>query len=93
MLHMYTSLQEVMESPEMSENLDKKPDNEANPSGITSSQAPAQDEHGPARLRMKSALLWAHHLLANSKRKDIQHWSTELKVWVIAKIGYAVVSQ
>jgi hypothetical protein len=39
--------------------------------------------------KVKTALLWSHHLLANSKRKDIQHWSTELQVWAIAKVGYA----
>lgn len=36
---------------------------------------------------LKSALLWSHHLLATSKRKDIQHWSVELRVWAVAKIG------
>jgi len=45
-------------------------------------EKPANDE-----LRIKTALLWSHHLLANSKRKDIQHWSIELQVWAVAKIG------
>ena len=43
----------------------------------------------PRPVRLKSALLWSHHLLATSKRKDIQHWSTELNVWAVAKIGLA----
>lgn len=38
-------------------------------------------------LSAKCTLLWAHHLLASSKRKDIQHWSTELQVWSIARVG------
>ena len=39
------------------------------------------------KLSTKCALLWAHHLLAPSKRKDIQQWAAELQVWAIAKTG------
>lgn len=41
----------------------------------------------PPKLATKCSLLWAHHLLATSKRKDIQHWAAELQVWAIAKTG------
>lgn len=41
----------------------------------------------PTRVETKCALLWSHHLLAMSKRKDIQHWSVELKLWSLTKIG------
>lgn len=81
MLYVYTTLQEFEqqlleeeESTRTSE-LERTPLRERN-------VRPA-----PAQVRLKSALLWSHHLLANSKRKDISHWSVELKVWAIAKIG------
>ncbi|KAK9900307.1 hypothetical protein P389DRAFT_10611 [Cystobasidium minutum MCA 4210] len=81
MVYMYTGLQEAIDSSPV---LREAEDDEA----VNTMTAPDHPAPAPRRLRSKSALLWAHHLLANSKRKDIQHWSTELKVWAIAKIGY-----
>lgn len=80
MLFTYTSLQESEQE------LEDKAQNVV--LGETASTAEVKpEESGPTPVRMKSALLWSHHLLATSKRKDIQHWSTDLKVWAIAKIG------
>lgn len=81
MVYMYTGLQEAIDSSPV---LREAEDDEA----VNTMTAPDHPAPAPRRLRSKSALLWAHHLLANSKRKDIQHWSTELKVWAIAKIGF-----
>lgn len=50
---------------------------------VTSNEPPQRKA-----VETKCALLWSHHLLAMSKRKDIQHWSVELKLWSLAKIGY-----
>lgn len=33
-------------------------------------------------------MLWSHHLLATSKRKDILAWSTELSLLGCSRIGY-----
>lgn len=85
MLYLYTSLQSIVQT------------SDAFQTAVLSDKEQTQDQAAEQeakrtistgkRLQCKSALLWAHHLLANSKRKDIQHWSTELKVWAIAKIG------
>ncbi|BGP36354.1 hypothetical protein JCM10450v2_000253 [Rhodotorula kratochvilovae] len=45
-----------------------------------------REEVGPFQL--KTTLLWSHHLLATSKRKDIVAWSTELGLYGLAKPGY-----
>ncbi|GJN92109.1 hypothetical protein Rhopal_005138-T1 [Rhodotorula paludigena] len=39
-------------------------------------------------LQLKTVLLWSHHLLATSKRKDIVAWSTELELYGLSKPGY-----
>ena len=39
-------------------------------------------------MKVKTVFLWAHHLLAQSKRKDIKHWSTELGIWTVHLVGY-----
>ncbi|GAA5899178.1 hypothetical protein JCM5296_000358 [Sporobolomyces johnsonii] len=39
-------------------------------------------------LQLKTTLIWSHHLLATSKRKDIVAWSTELTLFGISKPGY-----
>lgn len=45
-----------------------------------------QRVRGP--LHLKLALLWSHHLLATSKRRDIVAWASELDLYVISKPGY-----
>ncbi|BGP12434.1 hypothetical protein JCM10213_007000 [Rhodosporidiobolus nylandii] len=47
---------------------------------------PVRPKAGP--LQLKVVLLWSHHLLATSKRKDIVAWSTELELWGLSKPGY-----
>ncbi|BGP21381.1 DUF1115 domain containing protein [Rhodotorula toruloides] len=44
--------------------------------------------HHFGRLQLKTVLMWSHHLLATSKRKDIVAWSTELELWGLSKPGY-----
>ncbi|GAA5823390.1 hypothetical protein JCM3770_006849 [Rhodotorula araucariae] len=68
----------------------------ANPPSATGSSrarsAEAQAEAPPAPpvgpFQLKTTLLWSHHLLATSKRKDIVAWSTELGLYGISKPGY-----
>ncbi|GAA6059367.1 hypothetical protein JCM10212_003265 [Sporobolomyces blumeae] len=55
-------------------------DDEAPPS------QPEPKRAGP--IQLKTTLIWSHHLLATSKRKDIVSWSTELLLWGISKPGY-----
>ncbi|GAA6013370.1 hypothetical protein JCM11491_006369 [Sporobolomyces phaffii] len=43
---------------------------------------------GVGPIALKVTLIWSHHLLATSKRKDIVAWSTELRLWGIAKPGH-----
>ncbi|GAA6002792.1 hypothetical protein JCM10207_007684 [Rhodosporidiobolus poonsookiae] len=50
------------------------------------SSPPRPRPSGP--LQLKVVLLWSHHLLATSKRKDIVTWSTELELWGFSKPGY-----
>jgi len=38
--------------------------------------------------RIKTVLLWSHHLLATSKRKDIVAWSRELRLGGYSRPGY-----
>lgn len=81
MLYVYTTLQEVHQ--EMAYH---KTD-AAMDSPAESSSRQADLAEPTKNVRLKSALLWSHHLLATSKRKDIQHWAVELEVWAIAKLG------
>lgn len=39
-------------------------------------------------IKLKCTLIWSHHLLATSKRKDIVSWSSELNLYGISKPGY-----
>ncbi|GAA5981425.1 hypothetical protein JCM10908_004105 [Rhodotorula pacifica] len=43
---------------------------------------------GSGPLQLKVVLMWSHHLLATSKRKDIVAWSHELDLWVLSRPGY-----
>ncbi|BGP52607.1 hypothetical protein JCM8202_004865 [Rhodotorula sphaerocarpa] len=54
------------------------------PAANTSAAQPRPS--GP--LQLKTTLLWSHHLLATSKRKDIIAWSHELELWGLARPGY-----
>ncbi|GAA5885482.1 hypothetical protein JCM3774_003365 [Rhodotorula dairenensis] len=45
-------------------------------------------KQGSEPLQLKVVLLWSHHLLATSKRKDIVAWSHELQLWVLSRPGY-----
>jgi len=47
---------------------------------------PTTHEH--TSIHVKFAIIWSHHLLATSKRKDIIEWSDELGLWGISKPGY-----
>ena len=38
--------------------------------------------------RVKRTILWSHHLLATSKRKDIVNWSRELRLGGYSRPGY-----
>lgn len=41
----------------------------------------AEPEHAPLpAFQIKRILIWTHHLLALSKRKDIVNWSSELNL-------------
>ncbi|BGP28539.1 hypothetical protein JCM10296v2_000275 [Rhodotorula toruloides] len=52
------------------------------------SPSPALARPPPGPLQLKTVLMWSHHLLATSKRKDIVAWSTELELWGLSKPGY-----
>ncbi|GAA5838062.1 hypothetical protein JCM3766R1_004189 [Sporobolomyces carnicolor] len=47
-----------------------------------------QEPPKPGPIALKCTLIWSHHLLATSKRKDIIAWSTELSLFGISKPGY-----
>ncbi|GAA5828241.1 hypothetical protein JCM11251_002653 [Rhodosporidiobolus azoricus] len=75
---LYTALQEwIASNPLMSSR---------QPSAEPAPAPPRRPKPGP--LQLKTTLLWSHHLLATSKRKDIVAWSTELELWGLAKPGY-----
>jgi hypothetical protein len=42
---------------------------------------------GTGPIHLKCTLIWSHHLLATSKRKDIVAWSTELLLFGCSKPG------
>ncbi|GAA5955322.1 hypothetical protein JCM8115_001914 [Rhodotorula mucilaginosa] len=50
--------------------------------------APRLRRVGHEPLQLKIVLMWSHHLLATSKRKDIVAWSHELQLWVLSRPGY-----
>jgi hypothetical protein len=50
------------------------------------SQEESQVEEAPD-LCLKRVLIWSHHLLAISKRKDIVNWASELQLWGYSKPG------
>lgn len=33
-------------------------------------------------------IIWSHHLIAPSKRRDLSAWAAELNLWILLKIGY-----
>lgn len=49
--------------------------------------APRLRRVGHEPLQLKIVLMWSHHLLATSKRKDIVAWSHELQLWVLSRPG------
>ncbi|GAA5922723.1 uncharacterized protein JCM15063_003402 [Sporobolomyces koalae] len=55
-------------------------------SEITTEQPRRVQPSGP--IALKTTLIWSHHLLATSKRKDIVAWSTELGLFGVSKPGY-----
>jgi hypothetical protein len=63
-------------------NLEPAKEEEASAEASSPPETCAQDA------RLKRALLWSHHLLAQSKRKAIVDWSSELDLWAISKPGY-----
>lgn len=50
----------------------------------------ALSRQDPELLRIKRTLIWSHHLLAISKRKDIVAWSAELQLAGLSKPGYVL---
>ncbi|KAM0754422.1 DUF1115-domain-containing protein [Meredithblackwellia eburnea MCA 4105] len=61
------------------------PEASADPLPLSVVQSPSQSL---PPLLLKQVLIWTHHLLATSKRKDIIQWSAELDIWSISKPGY-----
>ncbi|GAA5851902.1 hypothetical protein JCM5353_005879 [Sporobolomyces roseus] len=55
---------------------------------VTEAEPVAPSPPKPGPITLKCTLLWSHHLLATSKRKDIVSWSTELRLFGISKPGY-----
>lgn len=55
------------------------------------SNVPSASDAAPPQptttLKIKRVLLWSHHLLAISKRKDIVSWSSELSLAGLSKPG------
>lgn len=47
-----------------------------------------KEQHHTAKVTTKRLLLWSHHLLATSKRKDIVTWSRELRLGGFSRPGY-----
>lgn len=79
MFQMFTLLEEYISG---------LPVNEQNGSRVSQQDQTASKNSARAGIvQSKCALLWSHHLLATSKRKDLQAWSSELQVWTLSKIG------
>lgn len=81
-MYMYTALQERLLA--FKTRVQTEIESKTDTSALAKSALP---QHLGGRGSVKTALFWSHHLLATSKRKDLQHWSTELGVWTLAKIG------
>ncbi|GAA5908076.1 uncharacterized protein JCM6883_004109 [Sporobolomyces salmoneus] len=75
---LFTSIKEWL----VSNPLEPTPTSNAN----QEERRPAPPSSGP--IALKCTLIWSHHLLATSKRKDIVAWSTELSLAGISKPGY-----
>ena len=54
----------------------------------TSSNHSSSTKSKPHTDRIKTTLLWSHHLLATSKRKDIVSWSRSLRLHGYSRPGY-----
>ncbi|PWN45966.1 hypothetical protein IE81DRAFT_319820 [Ceraceosorus guamensis] len=60
---------------------------EAPPAPVSETpQHSKSQRQGPVDMRRD--IFWTHHLLAPSKRRDFNAWSSELDVWILVKIGY-----
>ncbi|KAI4729169.1 DUF1115-domain-containing protein [Aureobasidium sp. EXF-10728] len=58
---------------------------------VTSSTEQQQDKEGGSHQhasRIKRVVIWSHHLLATSKRKDVQAWSKELSLSGYSRPGH-----
>ncbi|CAO1638172.1 unnamed protein product [Sympodiomycopsis kandeliae] len=74
---LYTFLQEhLLDHP--LDIKDKSPSSSA-------SQSPRQQKQ---QIILSRTIIWSHHLIAPSKRKDFSNWSHELNLWILLKIGY-----
>jgi hypothetical protein len=56
-------------------------------STVEPQQTPSSPASSTQTINLKRALMWSHHLLAQSKRIDIVKWSSELDLWCISKPG------
>lgn len=57
-------------------------------SDTTTAAAAAAAKSSATEHAMLRVIFWSHHLLANSKRRDLNHWSQELSIWTVLKVGY-----
>lgn len=62
------------------------------PDVAASSSEPPSTTKKSTVSRVKRVLIWSHHLLAISKRKDIVAWSSELELAGLSKPGYIYIS-
>lgn len=60
---------------------------EVDASTADQSQESGQGQHQHAS-KIKRVVIWSHHLLATSKRKDIQAWSKELSLSGYSRPGH-----
>ncbi|GAA5858833.1 hypothetical protein JCM8547_005006 [Rhodosporidiobolus lusitaniae] len=58
------------------------------PSSASAETTPEPAPQAGPFFQLKTTLLWSHHLLATSKRKDILAISAELELWGVSKPGY-----
>lgn len=86
MLAVYTRLQSLLMDIQSEQDDQDQANHSRNNTHKKASIYDIGDPHVAAP-RFKRVLLWAHHLLATSKRKDIQAWSSELDVWSLSKTG------
>ena len=53
----------------------------------SSSSSPSSPQHTRTRT-LSRTIIWSHHLIAPSKRRDLSAWATELNLWILLKLGY-----